>query len=61
MAQAAVDDWWKLSDHLVMKYNDGYVNASGERDSVGYPQEWLDLVGYGKKKILKKANKPTEN
>ena len=61
MAQAVVDDWWKLSDHLVMKYNDGYVNSSGERDSVGYPQEWLDLVGYGKKKILKKADKPTEN
>jgi hypothetical protein len=44
-----------------MKYNDGYVNSSGERKSVGYPQEWLDLVGYGEKKILKKAKKPTEN
>jgi hypothetical protein len=44
-----------------MKHNDGHVNSSGERKSVGYPQEWLDLVGCGKKKILKKADKPTEN
>lgn len=59
MAQSVVDDWWALSDYLVMKYNDGYVNSSGERKSVGYPKEWLDLVGYGKKKI-QKPRKPTE-
>jgi dipeptidase len=61
MAQAVVDDWWALSDHLVMKYNDGYINKSGEHKSVGYPEEWLDLVGYGKKKILTKSRKPTED
>ncbi len=61
MAQSVVDDWWALSDHLVMKYNDGYVNSSGERKSVGYPQEWLDAIGFGKKKILTKSKKPTEN
>ena len=59
MAQAVVDDWWALSDYLVMKYNDGYINSSGERKSVGHPKEWLDLVGYGKKKI-QKPKKPTE-
>ena len=59
MAQSVVDDWWALSDYLVMKYNDGYVNSRGERRSVGYPKEWLDLVGYGKKKI-EKPRKPTE-
>ncbi len=61
MAQSVVDDWWALSDHLVMKYNDGYVNSTGERKSVGYPKEWLDAIGYGKKKILTKSKKPTEN
>jgi dipeptidase len=61
MAQAVVDDWWTFSDHLVMKYNDGYINKSGERESVGYPKEWLDLVGFGKKKILTKSKKPTED
>ncbi len=54
MAQRVVDDWWSFSDFLIAKYNDGYINKTGERKSVGYPKEWLDAVGYGKSKIQSK-------
>jgi dipeptidase len=54
MAQRVVDDWWSFSDFLIAKYNDGYINTTGERKSVGYPKEWLDAVGYGKSKIQSK-------
>jgi hypothetical protein len=46
-----VDDWWALADHLIVKYNDGYVNAPGGRSAAGYPEKWLEAVGYGKTKI----------
>jgi dipeptidase len=55
-AQKAVDDWWDLADFLIVKYNDGYINKGAERESPGYPEDWLDAVGYGKQKI-KKAKK----
>jgi dipeptidase len=51
MAQKVVDAWWELADHLVVKYTDGLVNKGAENIRVGYPEEWLDLVGYGEKKI----------
>ncbi|MFC2169863.1 dipeptidase [Acidobacteriota bacterium] len=50
-AQHVVDEWWALADKLIVKYNDGYINAGSQTTSPGYPQEWLDAVGYGKKKI----------
>lgn len=53
-AQRVVDDWWSLADYLIVKYNDGYINVPGQRRASGYPQEWLDAVGYGKKKIINK-------
>lgn len=49
-AQRAVDDWWKLSDTLIAKYSDGYINLPRTGRTAGYPKEWLDAVGYGKTK-----------
>jgi dipeptidase len=41
-AQMNLDRWWKLSDLLVTKYNDGYVHAaSGRPREEGYPDNWL--------------------
>ncbi|MEW5982012.1 MAG: C69 family dipeptidase [Acidobacteriota bacterium] len=54
MASGAVAEWWKLSDFLIMKYNDGYINVGGRERSAGYPKEWLDAVGYGTTKIPEK-------
>lgn len=54
MATGAVAEWWKLSDFLIMKYNDGYINVGGRERSAGYPKEWLDAVGYGTTKIRDK-------
>ncbi len=48
MAQRTVEEWWMLSDYLVAKYSDGYVNIPRTGETVGYPREWLDAVGYGK-------------
>lgn len=35
--------YWQLSDRLIAKYNDGYVDGK----TVGYPEEWLKSVGFG--------------
>jgi len=41
-AEMAVQDWWDLADHLVTKYNDGYIkDENGRPGEVGYPEEWL--------------------
>jgi dipeptidase len=50
MAQRTVDEWWNLSDRLIVKYSDGYMSTPGTEKSLGYPAEWLDAVGYGKTK-----------
>ncbi len=40
-------EWWKLSDQLYLKYNDGYLNTTaGVAQAVFYPAWWLKLVGY---------------
>ncbi|SDK51069.1 Dipeptidase [Maridesulfovibrio ferrireducens] len=48
-AQKVLNKWWKLSEHLYIKYNDGYLNTSaGIAQSVFYPAWWLKQVGYEK-------------
>jgi dipeptidase len=37
-----VDAWWKFSDELVAKYNDGYI----WNKTKGYPDWWLKSVGF---------------
>jgi dipeptidase len=59
-AQKVVDAWWKLSDALIVKYNDGYINAPGQERSGGYPKDWLDAVGYGKTKVQPKGSAPVK-
>ena len=53
-AQQVVDEWWNLSDYLIAKYSDGYINLPKTGQSVGYPEEWLEKVEFGKTKIIEK-------
>ncbi len=48
-ANRVVDAYWKLASQLVGRYADGYVysDETHRGSSVGYPQEWLDAVGFG--------------
>jgi dipeptidase len=52
-ATRVVDAYWKLASQLVGRYADGYVYGDDEYkvESVGYPQEWMDAVGFGKSTI----------
>jgi dipeptidase len=44
-AEMVVDRWRKLGEHLICKYNDGYVkDEDGHVDNQGYPEEWLEKV-----------------
>ncbi len=44
-AELAVDRWKELGEHLVVKYNDGYVkNEKGRPTDKGYPESWLKRV-----------------
>ena len=36
--------WRKLAEHLITKYNDGYVREDGHSRAVGYPESWLRTV-----------------
>lgn len=44
LADRVVRAYWELADQLIVKYQDGYVNLK----TVGYPEEWLKAVGFGK-------------
>ncbi|CCO23159.1 dipeptidase [Maridesulfovibrio hydrothermalis] len=49
--------WWKLSEDLYIKYNDGYLNTSaGIAQSVFYPAWWLKKVGYENGPLTYKRN-----
>jgi dipeptidase len=47
-----VQRWWQLSDLLIAKYSDGYVNGSKEKPQnspavpIGYPSDWLGKTDY---------------
>lgn len=44
-AQTMVDRWRRLGEHLITKYNDGYVkNEEGRPEDKGYPESWLRRV-----------------
>ena len=41
-AEMNVKKWWELGDHLITKYNDGYIqNEKGNPQEIGYPEKWL--------------------
>lgn len=39
--------WWKLSEFLIMKYNDGMVNVPNVGRSPGYPLWFANMIGFG--------------
>lgn len=41
-----VNEWWTLLDFLLGKYRDGFINSPKVAQLVGYPDWWLDKVGY---------------
>jgi len=44
-AELVVEKWRALGDHLIVKYNDGYIkDESGEPQNAGYPESWLREV-----------------
>jgi dipeptidase len=44
-AESTVDRWRALTEHLITKYNDGYVRGDkGQTQEVGYPEAWLRRV-----------------
>lgn len=44
-AEDVVRQWRELGEHLLTKYNDGYVkDADGRPQEAGYPDEWLREV-----------------
>jgi dipeptidase len=46
-AAAVLADWWKLSEQLYIRYNDGYFNTPDNiAQPVFYPSWWLKQVGY---------------
>ena len=47
MALVVVSQWRKLSEQLVVKYNDGCItDDKGIMRQVGYSRRWLSYVGY---------------
>jgi dipeptidase len=44
--QRLIDDWWKMGDFLVMKYNDQRINHPNVGFATGYPQWYADMVGF---------------
>jgi dipeptidase len=43
-AELTVSRWRALFEHLVTKYNDGYVREQGRSRETGYPEAWLREV-----------------
>jgi dipeptidase len=45
--KSIVASLWSLSDELMFKYADGFVNEPGKMSQmVGYPEWWLEAVGF---------------
>ena len=41
-AEMNIKKWWELGDHLITKYNDGYIqDDEGRPQEIGYPEKWL--------------------
>jgi dipeptidase len=46
-----IDSWWRLSDTLIVNYQDFGQNMPRGGTPTGYSKDWLDAVGYGKTPI----------
>lgn len=47
LQEKIVADWWRFADFLAMKYNDNFLNVPKAGTSIGYPQWYADMVGFG--------------
>ena len=46
-ADSVVDQWWDFGHRMIVKYDDGYINAPGHMGhEVGYPDWWLEDSGW---------------
>jgi hypothetical protein len=44
-SEQTVSRWRALGEHLITKYNDGYVrDQKGNYPDIGYPEAWLRRV-----------------
>ncbi len=41
-----MEDVWDFNRYLITKYRDGYINVPNVGSSAGYPDWWLNAVGY---------------
>jgi len=58
VAQQTYEEWWKLADALIVKYNDnGVIVPSGGKRPPGPSKEWLDSLTW-KNKIPTKPTTP---
>eukprot|EP00397_Hematodinium_sp_SG-2012_P024883 GEMP01025948.1.p1 GENE.GEMP01025948.1~~GEMP01025948.1.p1 ORF type:complete len:531 (+),score=128.42 GEMP01025948.1:365-1957(+) len=47
MQSAVAKDWWAFFDHLLQKYNDGFINTDEKlAQSIGLPAWWLQMGGF---------------
>ncbi len=58
--EMVVQRWRELGEHLITKYNDGYVkDEKGEPQEKGYPEDWLRRVQESRpKQFLLEESKP---
>ena len=65
-AESTVTRWKALAEHLMTKYNDGYIRTDdGKYPDIGYPEEWLRRVlrerpDSFRLPVEKPAEKPTQ-
>jgi dipeptidase len=56
--EKVTEEWWKLSEKLIVKYNNGCITTKDKiMQPVGYPQAWLDDVGFDNGPISYKKSK----
>jgi len=46
MQENVVNQWWDLADFLIMAYNDNNFNAHTPGASIGYPVEFMNMIGF---------------
>jgi dipeptidase len=60
--EIVVSQWWKLSETLIVKYNDGCITTEVDlMHQVGYPPEWLKEAGYFQGPISYKKKEGIKN
>jgi dipeptidase len=60
-AERTVSRWRELAEHLVTKYNDGYVkDDKGRPQDAGYPDGWLQRVLSARPEQFRLKDRPTD-